>query len=176
MADAAASALMQRTTRLGGEHYRSHVDMGVDRGVALLSVKRLLILGPRGDEVLVLKYKHIESVEVRAIDLVDGRPGFGIIIILNTPRRNGSEVEVINCADRAQAVELCSHIQEARRMMASDVEIQSSQQEQQQQIVSTVQSSPPRGGGGRRGENDNVDDDNDFAVVTSPSRGGSKRG
>jgi Vacuolar-sorting-associated 13 protein C-terminal/Autophagy-related protein C terminal domain len=169
MADAAASALMLRT-RLGGEQYRSHVDMG-DR-VALLSVKRLLILGPRGDERLLLKYKHIESVEVRAIDLVDGSPGFGIIIILNTPRRNGSEVEVINCTERSQAIELCSHIQEARRMMSSDVQIQSSESS------TVVQSSmSPRGGGGRlrRGEDDNEDDG--FAVVTSPSsRGGvSKR-
>jgi Vacuolar-sorting-associated 13 protein C-terminal/Autophagy-related protein C terminal domain len=180
-ADAAASALMLRT-RLGGEQYRSHVDMG-DR-VALLSVKRLLILGPRGDELLLLKYKHIESVEVRAIDLVDGSPGFGIIIVLNTPRRNGSEVEVINCTERSQAVELWSHIQEARRMMASDVQIQSSESSVQS---SSSSSSPPRGGGGgggggrvgKSGVEDDNDDDDLLAVVTSPSSrggGGSKRG
>ena len=116
MADAAASALMLRT-RLGGEHYRSHVDMG-DR-VALLSVKRILLLGPKGDELLMLKFKHIENVEVRPIELADGSQGFGIIIILNTPRRNGSELEVINCSDRDQAIELCEHIEEAQRHLAA---------------------------------------------------------
>ncbi|KAL7566351.1 hypothetical protein ACA910_013669 [Epithemia clementina (nom. ined.)] len=121
MADAAASALLMRT-RLAGELYMSHVDMG-DR-VALFSVKRILMLGPSGQELLVLKYKHIESLEIRSITLADGRPGWGIIIILNTPRRNGSEVEVINCEDRQLANEICSQLENGIRMMSSDLEIQ----------------------------------------------------
>ena len=121
MADAAASALMMRT-RLAGELYMSHVDMG-DR-VALFSVKRVLMLGPSGQELLVLKYKHIESLDIRPIILADGEPGWGIIIILNTPRRNGSEVEVINCKDEQLANEICSHFENGMRMMSSDLEIQ----------------------------------------------------
>jgi hypothetical protein len=108
LADAAAVALMMRT-RLAGEYYLSHMDMGDT--VALLSVSRLLLIGSTGDEQLALKFKHIESVEVRQIDGPEGKKECGIIVILNTPRRNGSEVEVINCKNEAQAVELCKNIE-----------------------------------------------------------------
>lgn len=120
MTDAAASALMMRT-RLAGELYMSHVDMG-DR-VALFSVKRMLMLGPGGQEMLVLKYRHIESWEIRSITLADGGAGWGIIIILNTPRRNGSEVEVINCKEKSLAEEMCSHLESGMRLLSSDLEI-----------------------------------------------------
>lgn len=113
LADAAALALMQRT-RLAGELYLSHLDMG-DR-LALLSVKRILLMGPLGEELLVLKYKHIERAELQAISLADGSPGWGIILVLNTPRRNGSEVEVINCREQWQATTLLSHIEEGIRL------------------------------------------------------------
>ena len=113
VADAAAMALMQRT-RIAGEFYLSHVDMG-DR-LALLSVKRVLLLGPSGEELLVLKYKHIERAEMQSISLADGTPGWGIVLVLNTPRRNGSEVEVINCREQWQATTLLSHIEEGMRL------------------------------------------------------------
>jgi hypothetical protein len=113
MADAAALALMQRT-RLAGELYLSHLDMG-DR-LALLSIKRILLMGPLGDEVLVLKYKHIERAEMQAILMADGTPGWGIILVLNTARRNGSEVEVINCREQWQATALLTHIEEGIRL------------------------------------------------------------
>jgi hypothetical protein len=119
LADAAAAALMLRT-RLAGENYLCHVDMG-DR-VALLSVKRLLLLGPSGEEVLVLKFKHIDSLEVQSIVQEDQSPGWGIIVVLNTPRRNGSDLEVICCKEKAQADELRSHIEVG--MMALGKELQ----------------------------------------------------
>lgn len=112
-ADAAASALMLRT-RLAGEPYLSHLDMG-DR-VALLSIKRIVILGRRGEELLVLKFKHIESVEVRNFNQEDGSAEWGIIVLLNTPRHNGSEVEVITCKEKSYAELLCAKLEHGRRM------------------------------------------------------------
>ncbi|GKY92046.1 hypothetical protein MPSEU_000176100 [Mayamaea pseudoterrestris] len=109
VADAAAAALMMRT-RLAGERYLNHLDM-VDR-VALLSVKRLLLLGSTGEELLVLKYKHIDSMEVRSVEQADGSSGWCIIVVLNTPRRNGSDIEVINCRNQAQANELRTAIEQ----------------------------------------------------------------
>lgn len=135
LADAAALALMQRT-RLAGELYLSHLDMG-DR-LALLSVKRILLMGPLGEELLVLKYKHIERAEMRAISLADGSPGWGIILVLNTPRRNGSEVEVINCREQWQASALLSHIEEGIRLC----EMSSSSTET---AAATAESIPPYG-------------------------------
>jgi len=117
LADAAAAALMLRT-RLAGEQYLSHVDMG--NRVALLSVKRLLLLGSNGEELLVLKFKHIERLEVRNIEQSDGREGWGIVIVLNTPRRNGSEVEVISCNDESEAIALCAEIERGMRTVANN--------------------------------------------------------
>jgi hypothetical protein len=115
--DAAAATLMLQT-RNGGESYLSHLDLG-DR-VALLSVRRLLLLGPNGQELLALKFKHVASIEVRSIQQEDGSDGWGIVIVLNTARRNGSEVEVISCHSRAQAMELCAHTKRGMDVAAND--------------------------------------------------------
>jgi hypothetical protein len=115
VADAAAAALMLRT-RLGGECYLSHLDMG-DR-VALLSTSRVLLLGRKGQELLVLKYEHIESAEVRRIKQEDQIYAWGILVILNTPRRNGEEVEVINCLDENQATQLANEIKQGMVLLA----------------------------------------------------------
>lgn len=102
--DDAVAATLMLGSRCAGENYLGHMDMG-DR-VALLSVRRLILLGPSGQELLALKYTHVSKVEVRAIKQEDGRDGWGIIIVLNKPRRNGSEVEVISFKQREQALEL----------------------------------------------------------------------
>jgi hypothetical protein len=115
--DAAAATLMLRT-RCAGENYLSHLDLN-DR-VALLSVKRLIILGPNGEEQLALKYKHVDKVEVRSIREEDGSGGWGIVVILNTPRRNGSDVEVISCQSEQEAITLCSQIQRGVDLEMSD--------------------------------------------------------
>lgn len=109
-ADAAAQALMERT-RLAGEFYFGHVDLG-DR-VALLSVRQLLLLGPSGEEMLLLKFKHIASLEFRQIRSAQGDEGWGIIVMLNTPRRNLADVEVITCREEGPAVELRKLIEQA---------------------------------------------------------------
>ncbi|KAL3925315.1 MAG: hypothetical protein SGILL_000491 [Bacillariaceae sp.] len=115
--DAAAATLMLRT-RCAGENYLSHMDMN-DR-VALLSVKRLVVLGSRGEEQLALKYKHIKRLEARPIAHEDGTDGWAIVVILNTPRRNGSEVEVISCHSEQEALDLCSQIQRGVDLESSD--------------------------------------------------------
>lgn len=107
--DAAAATLMLRT-RCAGENYLSHMDMN-DR-VALLSGRRLIILGPLGEEVMQLKYRHVDRLEVRPMPQEDGSEVWGIVVVLNTPRRNGSEVEVISCHSHQEAVDLCALIQQ----------------------------------------------------------------
>lgn len=114
-ADAAASALMLQT-RLAGEQYLSHLDMG--NRVALLSVKRLVILGRQGQELLVLKLKHIESVTARNVG-GESTSNWGVIVLLNTPRQNGSEVEVILCQEH-QAPELARKLDEGRIVAVFD--------------------------------------------------------
>jgi hypothetical protein len=90
--------------------------------VALLSVKRLVLLGPNGEEVLVLKYKHIDSLEVQSIVQEDQSPGWGIIVVLNTPRRNGSDLEVISCQEKAQAEELRSQIEQGMAALGKELQ------------------------------------------------------
>jgi Vacuolar-sorting-associated 13 protein C-terminal/Autophagy-related protein C terminal domain len=116
--DSAAAALMLRT-RLAGEAYFSHLDM-MDR-VALLSVKRLLIIGPNGQELLLLKFKDIESWEIRAIGQGENKETeWGIIVILNTPRSNGSEIEVITCHDQTTASQLSKKLELATNAIYDD--------------------------------------------------------
>lgn len=115
--DAVACSLMMRT-RLAGEIYLGHVDM-LDR-VALISVKRLLLLGSNGQEQFLLKFKHVANVEVRQIDQANGAPGWGIIVKLNTPRSNGSEIEVITCRNEEEAIRLCAQIQRGANLVANE--------------------------------------------------------
>lgn len=108
MADAAACALLMRT-RLAGEEYCDHLDLG-DR-LVLLSVRRLLILGPKGEELLLVKLKHIESLEVRHTNQGDDLMHWSILVLLNTPRSNGSDVEVITCKNQDDTQELYSFLE-----------------------------------------------------------------
>ena len=118
MEDAAAATLMLKT-RCAGENYMSHLEMN-DR-VALLSIKRLIILGPKGEEQLALKFKHVNRLEVRSIREEDGiTEGWGIVVILNTPRRNGSDIEVISCRSEQEAVDLCILIQRGVDLISID--------------------------------------------------------
>jgi hypothetical protein len=115
--DSAAATLMLRS-RCAGENYLGHLDLG-DR-VALLSVHRMVLIGANGQEMLVLKYKHVSSVEVRPIPLADGSNGWGIIILLNTPRRNGSDIEVISCKTKEEAMKLSSQIKRGTNLVANE--------------------------------------------------------
>jgi hypothetical protein len=118
LADATASALIMRT-RLAGEAYLDHLDMG-DR-VALFSVQRMLLLGPKGEELLFLKYYHIESMELRSLPMDDGSVGWCIVVVLNTPRRNGSDIEVISCGDEQEAVELRKKMEHGKQLVVNNM-------------------------------------------------------
>jgi len=111
VADAAAVALMQRT-RLAGECYLSHLDM--DDRVALLSTKSVLLLDPEGEEMVVLRFKHIDSLEKRKMEQEDGSMGWAIIAGLSAPKSDGSDVEVIRCRDEALADELLKLMERGR--------------------------------------------------------------
>jgi hypothetical protein len=117
MEDAAAATLMLKT-RCAGENYLCHLE--INNRVALLSVKRLIMLGPRGEEQLALKYKHVDRLEVRSIRQEDGTNGWGIIVVLNTPRRNGSEVEVITCQSEQEAINLSMMIKRGFDMVSNE--------------------------------------------------------
>lgn len=118
IADAAAAALLMRT-RLAGESYFAHLDMG-DR-LALLSVKRLLIIGSSGEELLLVRFRHIESIEVMSTPRKDGKIVWNVVLVLNTPRQNGSDVEVITCHEEIEAKELCRLMQEGIKLRGSDM-------------------------------------------------------
>lgn len=113
--DAVAAALMQRT-RLAGEQYLGHMEM--KERLALLSVHRLLVIGRQGNEELLLKYQHIERLEIRQMN--DEAARWSIVVVLNTPRRNGSEVEVIVCDDKSQAELLKKKLEDGINIVSND--------------------------------------------------------
>lgn len=113
VADAAACALMLRT-RIGGQHFISHLDM--DDRVALLSDKLLLLLDSEGTELLLVKFKRIASIKVSEYEA----GSWSIVIMLNTPRTNGSELEVITCKGKSQAIELCEQIKHGMSQVETD--------------------------------------------------------
>jgi len=115
LADATAALLMTRT-RLAGEEYLSHYDMG--SRVALLSVKRVLLLSDDGKELLMVKFKQMKAVEVRQVPKPDGRAEWGVLIFLRSPRKNGSEIEVINCEEESMATDLCSQMKRGMNLAA----------------------------------------------------------
>uniref|UniRef100_A0A7S2PQX2 Vacuolar protein sorting-associated protein 13 DH-like domain-containing protein n=1 Tax=Leptocylindrus danicus TaxID=163516 RepID=A0A7S2PQX2_9STRA len=120
--DATAAQLMM-TTRLAGEQYFSHVDMG-NAGVALLSVRRALILGNNpgdgdGNERACIKYKNIAKVDVRQIPTPDETIQWGVVVLLKTARQDGSAVEVISCDDPDVAHEIYALLNKARSLLSS---------------------------------------------------------
>ncbi|GAX25821.1 hypothetical protein FisN_17Lh220 [Fistulifera solaris] len=114
MADAAASSLLMRT-RLAGEEYFDHLDMG-DR-LLLVSVKRLLVIGSRGQELLLIRLKHIESLEVRNTRQGEDEVVWSVLILLSTRRSNGSDVETIACKNKEDAKDLCSFLERALKRL-----------------------------------------------------------
>jgi hypothetical protein len=115
VADTAAATLMLRT-RLAGENYLSHYDM--DDKVALLSVKRALLLGADGQELLVVKYKNIEKVTVEPMaQQGNGDEEWAVVIVLKVPQKRERPVHVIKCKSKAVAIELCSQLNRGVSLM-----------------------------------------------------------
>lgn len=107
--DSIASAYMMRT-RLAGEKYLSHCDLG--GRVALCSVKNFLLLGAEGEEQLLIKFIQMKYVELRQVPIPNSRTGWGVFIFLKQARKNGSEVEVITSDDEDVAIKLCTKIKQ----------------------------------------------------------------
>ena len=107
--DSIASGYMMRT-RLAGEKYLSHCDLG--GRVALCSVKNFLLLGADGEEQLLIKFIQMKYVELREVPLPNQRKGWGVFIFLKQARKNGSEVEVITSEDEDAAILLCTKIKQ----------------------------------------------------------------
>jgi len=114
--DAISAAIMMRT-RLAGENYLSHVDMG--GRVAILGVRRFLLLGDDGEAELLIKLKNIKHVELRQVPKQDEKKmEWGVLIFLKN-RKYGNEVEVITTNDRDVAIDLCSKIKQGVNLAGS---------------------------------------------------------
>jgi hypothetical protein len=96
LADAAASTLMHRT-KLSGDNYLSHLDMG-DR-VLLVSDKKFVLLGPDGQELLLVKFKHITSIELQQMaENDDTKSEWCVVITLSAKGwSDKAHVEVLRC-------------------------------------------------------------------------------
>ena len=105
--DDATAATIQSRSRLGGEDYLSHVDM--IQSVALLSVRRLLVLSEDGEEILLLSFRKIKKVEVQRML----ESGHMVTIYLNSPKANGMDIEVVKCEDEEMANKLCEELTKA---------------------------------------------------------------
>lgn len=57
---------------------------------------------------------------MRSVLLEDERPGWAIVVLLTTPRSNGSEVEVITCSEKIYANELCELLQQRKKLALAD--------------------------------------------------------
>lgn len=106
--DAISSAIMMRT-RLAGEKYLSHVDMG--GRVAILGVKRLLLLGDDGRTQLLIKLRNIKFVELRQVPKPDeSGMEWGILIFLKNSTYK--DIEVITTEDADIANDLFTKIKQ----------------------------------------------------------------
>jgi len=106
--DDATAATIQSKLCIGGEEYLSHVDMV--KSVALISVKRLLILSSDGKEMLLLPLNEIRKVEVQPQSEMGG---FSVAISLCKLKADGSNVEEIMCDDEKMAHLLCEKLTRA---------------------------------------------------------------
>ena len=102
--DDATAATIQSKLCIGGEEYFSHVDM--IKSVALMSVRRLLILSGDGEELLLLPYNDMRKVEV--YPQIDAE-GFVVKISLNL-KADGSEYEEVKCDEEKMANSLCEKL------------------------------------------------------------------
>lgn len=107
--DAISAAIMMRT-RLAGENYLSHVDLG--GRVAILGVKRFLLLGDDGETQLLIRLRNIKFVELRQVPKPDDSGmDWGILIFLKHTK-HGNDIEVITTDDREVAIDLCTKIKQ----------------------------------------------------------------
>ena len=107
--DAISAAIMLRT-RLGSDNYLSHVDMG--GRVAILSVKKFLLLGEDGEQRMLIRLKNIKRIDLRKVPKPADGFEWGVLIFLKAVRNNGNEVEVVTTPDKGIAKDICAKIQQ----------------------------------------------------------------
>ena len=106
--DDATVATIQSKLCIGGEEYYCHVDM--INSVALMSVRRLLILSGDGEELLLLSLSDIKNVDVQ--HQIDAG-GFLVIIHLRELKADGSVCKEVTCDEENMAKLLCEKLFEA---------------------------------------------------------------
>jgi Vacuolar-sorting-associated 13 protein C-terminal/SHR-binding domain of vacuolar-sorting associated protein 13/Autophagy-related protein C terminal domain len=96
LADAAAASLMLRT-RLAGENYVSHLDMG-DK-VLLISDKKFVLLGMDGQEILLVKLKFVTDVSLEQMESLKLKQTqeWGVVIRLKVHGYDKTQVEILSC-------------------------------------------------------------------------------
>lgn len=107
--DAVSSAIMMKT-RLAGENYLSHLDLG--GRVVIISVRRLLLLDDEGETEFILKLKSIKTVEILPI-AQECDTEWGVVITLKGPDKAGNDSEMVIVDDMDLAKELCGKIKQA---------------------------------------------------------------
>jgi vacuolar protein sorting-associated protein 13A/C len=106
--DAISSAIMMKT-RLAGEEYLTHIDLG--GRVVIISVRRFLLLGDDGEAQMIIKLKSIKSVEVRQ---TQNSTDIGVIIMLKSSKKNaGNDTEIVPTDSVEIARELCAKIRQS---------------------------------------------------------------
>jgi vacuolar protein sorting-associated protein 13A/C len=114
--DAISAAIMMRT-RLAGENYLTHVDLG--GRVAIFGVKRFLLLGDDGNTQLLIRLRNIKFVELRQVpkQTESGGMEWGILIFLKNTK-HGNSIEVITTDDRDVALDLCNKLKQGVALTA----------------------------------------------------------
>eukprot|EP00980_Cylindrotheca_fusiformis_P027998 scaffold22575_cov141-Cylindrotheca_fusiformis.AAC.29 len=116
--DSVAAALMLRTS-CGGENYLGHMDM--KSRVALFSVIRFILLDPKGEELMAVKYERISKAEVCRLQKIDGEEVWGIEMSLIEGGDKAEVFKAIYCQSKEEAVELCSQIKQGMDLVANDI-------------------------------------------------------
>jgi len=106
--DDATAATIQSKLCIGGEEYFSHVDMV--KNVALMSVRRLLILSGDGEELFLIPYSDIRKIEMQP--QIEPPEGFVVRIFLHETKANGSDYEEVKCDEENMANLLCEKLTE----------------------------------------------------------------
>ena len=78
--------------------------------VAILSVKKFLLLSEDGKQELLIKFKQMKYAELRKVAHQGGVLHWGVFIFLKFVNKAGSEVEVVTSEDKELAVDLCLQI------------------------------------------------------------------
>lgn len=120
--DAAAAALMQRTS-CAGEDYLSHMDM--TNRVALFSVVRFVVLDSNGKELVSIQYEHIAQANARTFQEAGSEVTWRVEVLLtknheSKGKRPIGNLDIIECNKKEEAILLCSHIKQGLDLVSNE--------------------------------------------------------